>query len=133
MEPVLWKFVEPLESPSQLEVFERRYHYRIPAALKTLIREFNGGCPDRKVFDQPQTGMVFSHLLSFNPDSPESVFHCLREFESGDTLRALPFATDGFGNLICEHAGQIWFWEHETARMELVADSLPELLERLHS
>ena len=77
--------------------------------------------------------MVFSHLFSFNESSAEGVYLFLPLFEKENGLFMLSFATDGFGNLICEEDGKSIFWRHETEEFELVADSIEELMNSLHS
>ncbi len=132
MNKITWDFTDPLASTDALAAFERRYSHEIPDALRSLILEHNGGYPDKTVFDKPQTGMVFSNLLSFNEDSADGVNLYLPSFESEDGITALPFATDGFGNLLCEVGGKIFFWRHETEELDPVADSIDELLDLLH-
>lgn len=133
MNKITWDFIEPLKSPIIIDVFEQRYSHKIPATLKSLILESNGGYPDKYAFDKPQRGMVFSHLLSFNESSAEGVYLFLPLFKKENGLSMLPFATDGFGNLICEEDSKIVFWRHETEEFEPVADSIEELLNSLHS
>ena len=132
MDKITWDFVKPLNSPDVLEAFEHRYLHKIPDALKALILEHNGGYPDRYVFDRPQKGMVFSNLLSFNEESVESVYLYLPLFEFKGGITALPFAKDGFGNLLCEADGKIFFWSHETDELDPVAESIDDLLNMLH-
>lgn len=134
MNTITWDFAEPLNSMDVLDAFEHRYSHKIPDALRSLILEHNGGYPNKDVFDKPQKGMVFSNLLSFNEDSAEGVYLYLPSFEREDGgITALPFATDGFGNVICEADGKIFFWRHETEELDLVAESIDELLDMLYS
>lgn len=133
MNTITWDFTEPLNSMDVLDAFELRYSHKIPDALRSLILEHNGGYPNKDVFDKPQKGMVFSNLLSFNVDSVGGVHLYLPSFESEGGITAFPFATDGFGNLICEVDGKIFFWWHETEELDLVAESIDELLDMLHS
>lgn len=133
MNKITWDFAQPLNSMDVLNTFERRYSHEIPDVLKSLILEHNGGYPNKDVFDKPQKGMVFSNLLSFNEDSADSVYLYLPSFESEGGIIALPFAADGFGNLLCEEGGKIFFWRHETEEFDLVAESIDELLDMLHS
>lgn len=130
---IAWNFMEPLTTDKIIEDFETDYAYQIPGDLRVLIQEHNRAYPDNDTFDKPREGMVFSHLLSFNRNSTESVFFYLDTFKEKNTLRALPFGTDGFGNLICEKNGSIYFWSHETDQMEFIADSVKGFLEMLHS
>lgn len=129
---IVWEFVEPLQENDTLDEFERSFAYQIPEELRALIRKFNGGYPDQDALDVPRKGMVLSNLLSFNQDSEESVYLYLDAFMNGGTLWGLPFATDGFGNVLCEKKGKIFFWHHETECLEPVADSIAELLDLLH-
>lgn len=133
MNQITWDFTEPLNSMDVLDAFERRYLHTIPDALKSLILEHNGGYPSKGIFDKPQKGMVFSNLLSFNEGSADGVHLYLPSFESEGGITALPFATDGFGNLICEVDGRIFFWRHETEELDPVAESIDELLDMLYS
>ena len=128
---IVWKYTEPLEDGA-LDSFTAACSYEIPQELRQLIEAHNGGYPDKNVFDVPQEGMVFSHLLSFNKNSSESVYLFLDDFLENGTLRALPFATDGFGNLLCEKAGKICYWNHETEEIVPVAGAVSALLELLH-
>lgn len=132
MNQITWDFAEPISSASTLDAFEKRYSHTIPDTLKSLILEHNGGYPDKGVFDKPQEGMVLSNLLSFNEDSADGVYLYLPSFEAEGGITALPFATDGFGNLICEADGKIFFWRHETEELDPVAGSIDELLDMLH-
>lgn len=129
---LIWEFDEPLQKESAIEDFEIDFAYKIPPEIKTLLQKHNRAYPSEDTFDKPREGMVFAHLLSFDPDSSESVFFFLDNFKNGKGIKALPFGTDGFGNLICEKAGKIYFWSHETERMELIAESLDEFLAMLH-
>lgn len=132
MNQITWDFVEPINSTGVLDTFEQRYSHTIPNALKSLILEYNGGYPDKNIFDKPKEGIVFSNLLSFNEDSADGVYLYLPSFEAEGGITALPFATDGFGNLVCEADGKIFFWRHETGERDSVAESIDELLDMLH-
>lgn len=132
MNQIKWDFAEPMSSASTLEAFEKRYSHKIPDTLKSLILEHNGGYPDKNIFDKPQEGMVLSNLLSFNEDSADGVYLYLPSFEAEGGITALPFATDGFGNLICEADGRIFFWRHETGELDPLAGSIDGLLDMLH-
>lgn len=129
---LIWEFGEPLQKENALENFEINFVYKILPEIKTLLQKHNCAYPSKDTFDKPKKGMVFAHLLSFNQDSGESVFFFLDNFKNGGKLMALPFGTDGFGNLICERDGRIYFWSHETDQMELVAESLDDFLAMLH-
>lgn len=132
MNKITWDLAEPLNQADALSTFEQHYSHKIPDALKSLILEHNGGYPDKNVFDKPQEGMVFSNLLSFNEGSADGVYLYLPSFERDGGITALPFATDGFGNLICEADGKVFFWRHETEELDPVAESVGELLDMLH-
>ena len=72
---LVWEFDEPLQKESAIEDFEIDFAYKIPSEIKTLIQKHNCAYPSKDTFDTPREGMVFAHLLSFNPDSSESVFY----------------------------------------------------------
>ena len=129
---ITWDFMEPLDTDTVVDNFERDYVYKIPRELRVLIQEHNRAYPDKGIFDRPREGMIFSNLLSFNKDSSESVFFHLDAFKKENTLWALPFGTDGFGNLICEKNGNVFLWDHETGQMNFIAESVGDFLGMLH-
>lgn len=88
-----------------------------PEAFVEIASKYNGGCPDRDIFDVPgRPECVFDYLISF----PEGIQEFIRE--AGDRLPAslIPFATDPFGNAICfDYRGgtdgpSVAFWDHES-------------------
>ncbi len=132
MNEIKWEFSEELEKEDLLDDFETEYAYRLPHDLKELIKNHNGGVPNKPVFDRPRKGMVLSNLLSFQQNGEETVYMVIDNFRLNGTIEMLPFATDGFGNMICCKKGAIVFWNHETNQVENIADSLGAFLEMLH-
>lgn len=132
MNDIKWEFSEKLESESVLDDFEIEYVYRLPDDLKMLIKRHNGGIPKKSVFDRPRKGMMLSNLLSFNKKGEETIYMVIHNFLHNGKITMLPFATDGFGNMICYKDGAIVFWNHESDTVENVADSLSIFLDMLH-
>lgn len=132
MNNIKWEFSEKLESEAVLDSFEKEYVYQLPNDLKALIKDYNGGIPNKSVFDRPRKGMVISNLLSFNKNDEETVYMVIRNFIDNGKITMLPFATDGLGNMICYKDKTIIFWNHESGMVENVADSLNDFLDMLH-
>lgn len=132
MSKIEWEFSQPLESDNILDDFEIDYAFRISDNLRDLIKANNGGIPNKGIFDSPREGMVFAGLLSFNKDDEETVYMVLNSIVKSGKISMVPFGTDGFGNLICMRGNEIVFWNHESDKVEIIADSLFEFLDMLH-
>lgn len=129
---ISWKFNQALSNAHVLEDFEIDFCFKMEPEFKKLIKENNAAYPSPNVFDKPYKDLVFSNLLSFNKEDDESVYSVVSLFERNGKLEMLPFATDGFGNMICIKGKQILFWNHENGISQVIADSLGSFLEMLH-
>ncbi|MBE6544189.1 MAG: SMI1/KNR4 family protein [Ruminococcaceae bacterium] len=94
-----WKYVSPLKDPMSVEAFEADYSVELPRELKSIVREYNGGWPQKRNFtmENGEEGSV-KRFLSFNTEDKESVwtFNSRESARHGYTV----FAIDSFGNYI---------------------------------
>lgn len=129
---IAWKFSQPLSNANVLDDFEIDYCFKMEPDFKEFIKKNNAAYPSPNAFDKPCKDLVFSNLLSFNKEDDESVYSVINLFVKNGKLTMLPFATDGFGNMICIKGKQILFWNHENGNAQIVADSLGTFLQMLH-
>ena len=126
---VNWKYVTPLKNQNSIETFEAKYGVKFPEDLKEIFKQHNGGCPSAKYFDTAsEQEQEFKSLLSFNEDDVENIY----DFVFPDNKDVIPFATDPAGNLFCLYRNAIYYWQHETDRMEFLANSFSEFLGKLY-
>lgn len=129
---IQWLYVKPLTSPSLIETFERSVGYTFCPAFKDCVAKYNGGRPQRNVFDTDKTkGRVLKTFLSFNPDDRETVWQAI-EWECVQP-GFIPFTVTVFGDLICfaKADDRVVLLNHESDMIENVADSFEEFLASL--
>ncbi len=129
---IAWKFSQPLSNANVLDDLEIDYCFKMESDFKEFIIKNNAAYPSPNAFDKPRKDLVLSNLLSFNKEDDESVYSVINLFVKNGKLTMLPFATDGFGNMICIKGKQILFWNHENGNAQIVADSLGTFLQMLH-
>ncbi len=97
---ITWSFVEALENPKTVEMFEADYGITFPEAYKEVVRKYNNGYPSKNVFSLPSgERCILNHLYSFNRSDAENMW----DFNSHETLKEegfVAFADDSFGNPI---------------------------------
>lgn len=133
MNKIKWEFCEALDTENILNQFEEKYKLTIPETLKEIIKNYNAGIPDKSLFDMSHGEMSFAGLLSFNPDDEETVYMVVDQFIEDGRLKMLPFATNGFGDIICTKDNAVFLWRHETASIEKISDSITGFFDMLHS
>ena len=126
-----WKYVKKLNDLNAVENFETTYNVKFPSDLKDIIKKYNGGRPELKLFDtSTETGKDFKTLLSFNKTDIENIYIFCDDASS--VREMLPFASDPAGNLFVLKDGKIFFWNHETDSTSFLADSFTEFLNMLY-
>lgn len=130
-----WKYVKPLSSEDNINEFECLVKYAFPEDFRECIKKYNGGRPQKKIFDTDTTKeRALKSFLSFNKNDRETVWRIYEwnKQELGD--RYVAFAVDNFGNLICFDANNdhIVFLNHENLGVEKVADDFMEFINKLH-
>lgn len=131
MEEIQWKYVSPLSNEKCIADFEKEYSFILPEDLKNCIVSNNAGSPTKNVFDLPkEKGKVFGALLSFNKDEPDNVYENLSLYKD---KKAMPFAIDPAGNLICLKDNKIVFYDHELDEFVDLAETFTEFIAKLHN
>ena len=128
-----WKYVKKLEDINELKNFEFENGCQIPSYLRKCIINYNGGRPERKVFDTAVSkGRMIKKLLSLNYGDVENIWDAYKCMQQEDR-DLIPFANDPGGNFICfnKDSGEIYLWLHETDTVEYVAESFEDFLGKL--
>jgi hypothetical protein len=131
-----WKYVKALKSEKAITEFEKNYGIEFPDSFKETVGKFNGGRPERDIYDTDKTkGRTIKSLLSFNKDDKETIWK-IAEW-SADELgeKYIAFAIDHFGNLICfsKSDKSIIFMDHETLKTEIIANEFANFIDKLYS
>jgi hypothetical protein len=134
MNNLSWKYVKPLKNPDTvISSFESKRDIKLPTDIVNCFKEFNGGRPNKKLFNTDKSNeRIIKTLLSFNDEDPEtisSVYDMLRV--EGQNL--IPLASDPGGNFICysEKYG-IVLWLHEINSFEQIANNFTQFLNILY-
>lgn len=134
MENINWKYVKNLQSVESISVFEKMIGCNIPEDIKNCIIKYNGGRPDKKVYNTDLTKeRTIKSLLSYNINDLETVYDAYNAVsKSNDNL--VPVASDPAGNYICfnKRNQKIVLWLHETDAEESVADTFTDFLNKLY-
>ena len=70
-----WKYVKPLNDNSIIGYIEKTYNVEIPTYLKELITKYNGGRPEKRLFNtQNSKERVLQGLISFNKEDKSNIF-----------------------------------------------------------
>lgn len=127
-----WKYVKPLNNPNAVEEFEKTHGMIFPVDLKEIIKCYNGGRPELKLYDTAtEKDKEFKTLLSFNETDIENIYKYCDVDSSNKTM--IPFASDSAGNLFVLKAGKIYLWNHESDTLNFIADKFTDFLNSLHS
>ena len=127
-----WAYVKVLIDNSVFENIERTYNVEIPKYLKEIISKYNGGRPEKRLFDtQNSKEKVLQGLISFNKEDKANIFI----YE--DLLRKgyIPFAITEFGDAICVNIDNefIGLYLHEQDKFEYVCDNIEKFLNILYN
>jgi hypothetical protein len=131
-----WKFVKPLVDENTISEFEKIIGKELPDELKSDIKNYNAGRPEKRLFDteKSQNKMV-KGLLSFNKNDTNNVFSAL-EWNIGPDNKDdfIVIGLDPFGNFICldKDLEEIVYIYHDNFRIELIAENYKEFIEKLH-
>ena len=131
-----WKYVKALKSENAIAEFEKAYKIEFPDSFKEIVTKFNGGRPEKDVYDTDKTKeRTIKSILSFNQDDKETIWK-INEYsteELGDKYVA--FAIDHFGNLLCfsKSDQSIIFMDSETLKTEVIANDFASFIDKLYS
>ena len=129
---------DPIDE-STVESVAEAWGVRFPKKYVRIAAKYNGGCPDRDIFDvDGRPECVFDYLLTV----PNEIIECYDDTKDRLPAGVYPFATDPFGNAICFDyrkgpKPKVVFWDHEAAaddpRQVLpIAESFTAFLKNLY-
>lgn len=127
-----WKYKIDLANNALSEI-SSKYNIVIPEDLKELLMKANAATPSKTRFMLKVDEKILGAILSFNPNEKEA-----DSFDSamniGFEKNIIPFGIDPFGNFICYNTNNksIVFFDHEEDRLEEVASTLEEFLNKLY-
>lgn len=116
------KFSKCNVSP-EIKAFEAAMDIELPVQLKLFLQKYNGG-------ETPRTSFVCEDISSdvvafYGVGNVKYAYKDVR-LVCQDNLKYLPIAFDSFGNniLILIDTGEIFFLDHETAKISKLAENL---------
>ena len=97
-----------------IESVEHRLQITLPEDYKQFVLKYDGGYPNHFKVDGKVE--IFNNLISLDEKEYDNIYEILEDLQDriGDQL--IPFAEDGFGNLLCfDYSANknIVFWDHE--------------------
>lgn len=136
-----WVCGEKLADPKIIEEIEMIIGYQYPSEYKTVVLQNDGGSPEWMIFDTSKTKeRVFNNLISFEDGTLDGALEYVLSSGkkqwafSGLKWRYVPFGDDPFGNMLCfdRENDHVVFFDHETRKIEEVADSFTEFIDSLY-
>ena len=122
-----------------IESVEHRLQITLPDDFKKFVLKYDGGYPHPNHFTVDGKVEIFNNLLSLDENECGNIYEVLKDLQDriGDQL--IPFAEDGFGNLLCfDYSADktIVFWDHEKnyddfKESTIVCSSFSSLIENL--
>lgn len=122
-----------------IESVENRLEITLPEDYKQIVLKYDGGYPNPNHFKVDGKVEIFNNLISLDENEYNNIYEILEDLQDriGDQL--IPFAEDGFGNLLCfDYSANknIVFWDHEKnhddfKELPLVCSSFSSLIENL--
>ena len=99
-----------------IESVEHRLQITLPEDYKQFVLKYDGGYPNPNHFKVDGKVEIFNNLISLDEKEYDNIYEILEDLQDriGDQL--IPFAEDGFGNLLCfDYSANknIVFWDHE--------------------
>lgn len=141
---------DPLETESLIDEFEELTRYKFPISFRECVKKHNGGKPVYDAFNTEKSAKPFNFLFSFNKRENECTMWDV--WKSGKILledaihggdedeirvaqeiveRYIAFADSSFGDHIAfdRQDDSIVYIDHETLKVEYVAESFDEFIE----
>lgn len=130
---IQWKNAVPLQDPAIIDNVETSYGITIPADLRKLIVEHNGGFPvPNRCIVRGQTERDVKMLLSYNKDDPETIFEVINFFLKRSHKLLLPFASDSANGYYCLKGPFVVYVEGDDMTPITVAENLSDFLQKLY-
>ena len=129
---IQWNNAEQLKDPIAIDAIEAGYGITIPAELKKLIIEHNGGFPTpNRCIIRDNMERDVKMLLSYNNDDPETIFDVIDYFMKRSHRLILPFASDSGDGYYCLKGSFVVYVEGEDMTPITVAESFSKFWELL--
>ncbi len=126
-----WKYIKKLKGYKSITNIEKKYNINIPNYLKDLIIQYNGGRPEKNIFDtENYKEKVFKCLLSYNKDDRENIYIYNDLFQKN----YIPFANTPSGDIICLNIEneKIELYLHEIDKFEFVSNNIEKFIKELY-
>lgn len=133
-----WKFVNNNVSIEDIKNIESTLNIKLPKDYIECVMANNAGYPDKYSFDMGgEKGKVFEYLLSISKDDDENMIDVYLRLKNDLPKGVIPFARDGFGNLICfkymdSDTYEIVFYDHEDQKVYFISNTFSEFLSKLY-
>ena len=121
---------------SSIQRIEEKYNIQFPKEYVDTVLEFNGGRPNRKLFDiKNRVECIFEALLNWDESRKQNMFDWMKIIESNTIIA---FGQDPFGNAICfDFSGdkenpEVVFWNHELNKFEFIANNYSNFINELY-
>ena len=122
-----------------IESVEHRLQISLPEDYKQFVLRYDGGYPNPNHFKVDGKVEIFNNLISLDENAYDNIYEILEDLEDRIGDKLIPFAEDGFGNLLCfDYSANknIVFWDHEKnygdfKELPLVCFSFSSLIENL--
>ena len=122
-----------------IERVEHRLQITLPEDYKQFVLKYDGGYPSPNHFKVDGKVEIFNNLISLDENEYDNIYEILEDLQDRLSDQLIPFAEDGFGNLLCfDYSADknIVFWDHEKnydnfKESTFVCDSFSSLIENL--
>jgi len=122
-----WELCSGTVKDDAIRKVEQMLQMRLPLEFVQIVKECNGGCPERSsfIYIDPETnrkvGAGFGALINFDVNEEDNIMDFLNEPPEGFPKYLVPFAEPGNGDYICfDYSGEkkgrnprIVMWLHE--------------------
>ena len=120
-----------------IESVEHRLQITLPEDYKQFVLKYDGGYPNHFKVDGKVE--IFNNLISLDENEYNNIYEILEDLQDRICDQLIPFAEDGFGNLLCfDYSANknIVFWDREKnygdfKELPLVCFSFSSLIENL--
>lgn len=131
---IQWRFACLPVTETDIVQAEIKLGFRLPPDIRGRILVINGGYPDPACFQTVSGAIhVLNNLLSIRQSDDAYMPDYVLEGSSYEQ-QLVPFASDGFGNLICfnrQDQNALYYWSHESDRIDRICASFTELESKL--
>lgn len=130
-----WRRFQKVSDTALIREVESKYNVVLPNEYILIVKNYDGGVPDKKVFIAGGKERVFQRFISIQKNKHPNLLDTAEWLDSDKTI--IPFAMDPFGNYICfefadKNVNNITYTETETNTTYVVCSSFKEFLDGLH-